>query len=100
MKTDEKFFNTLEDNIRKRGAMDRIISDSAQSDASHRVKDTLRTLFIDDWQSEPHYKHQNFAERRHHTVNMQTNTLLDRTDGPSHTWLLSITYVFFVLNYT
>ena len=49
MKTDKQFVNTLEDNIRKRGAMDNIISDSAQSKISNRVKDILRALFIDDW---------------------------------------------------
>ena len=48
MKTDKQFFNTLEDNIRKRGAMDKLISDSAQSDISNIVKDILRALFIDN----------------------------------------------------
>ena len=28
MKTEKQFFNTLEDNIRKRGAMDKLISDT------------------------------------------------------------------------
>ena len=30
MKTDKKFVNTLEDNIRQRGAMEKLISDSSQ----------------------------------------------------------------------
>ena len=58
MKTDKQFVNTLEDNIRKRGAMDKLISDSAQSEISNRLKDILRALFIDDWKSEPYYQHQ------------------------------------------
>ena len=49
MKTDKQFVNTLEDYISKRGFMDKIISDSAQSGIFNRVKDILRTLFIDDW---------------------------------------------------
>ena len=68
MKTEKQFGNTLENNIRKRGSMDKLISDSAQSEISNRVKDMLRALFIDDWKSEPHYQHQKFAKRRHHTA--------------------------------
>ena len=58
MKIDKQFVNTLEENIRKRGAMDKLISDSAQSEMSNRVKDILRALFIDDWQSKVYYQHQ------------------------------------------
>lgn len=32
MKSDKRFFNSLEDNIRKRGSMSKLISDSAQSE--------------------------------------------------------------------
>ena len=46
MKMDKEFVNTLEDNIRKRGAMDKLISDQAQSEVSNWVKDILRALFI------------------------------------------------------
>ena len=56
------FVNTLEDVIRKQGAMDKLISDNADAEVSARVKDILRALCIDDWQSEPHYQWQNFAE--------------------------------------
>ena len=34
MKTDKEFINTLEDQIRKRGAMDKLISDRAQVEMS------------------------------------------------------------------
>ena len=47
MKNDKQFVNTLEDNIRKRRAMEKLISDSAQSEIFNRVKYTLRELFID-----------------------------------------------------
>jgi len=62
VKTDAAFVNALEDNIRLRGAMDKLISDGAQGELSDHAKDLLRTLCIDDWHSEAHYQHQNFAE--------------------------------------
>ena len=54
IKSDEQFANTLEDNIRTRGAMSKLISDRAQVEISNCVKDILRSLIIDDWQSELH----------------------------------------------
>jgi len=68
MKTDKEFVNTLEDNIRKRGAMDKLISDRAQVEISNRVRDILRTLMIDDWQSEPYHEHQNPVEKQYQNV--------------------------------
>ncbi|HET7637806.1 MAG TPA: hypothetical protein VFK47_03615, partial [Ktedonobacteraceae bacterium] len=53
MKTDKEFVNTLEDNIRKRGAMDLLISDRAQAEVSKKAHDILRSYHIRDWQSEP-----------------------------------------------
>jgi hypothetical protein len=38
IKTDIAFVNTLEDNIRKQGAMDKLISDSARVESSSRIK--------------------------------------------------------------
>jgi uncharacterized protein YjgD (DUF1641 family) len=55
MKSDREFINTLEDNIRKRGAMDKLISDRALAEIGHKIKNVLRALHIDDWQSEPHH---------------------------------------------
>jgi hypothetical protein len=51
LKTDKEFVNTLEDNIRERGAMDELISDCAKADMSSRVKHILRALFIGAWYS-------------------------------------------------
>jgi hypothetical protein len=59
MKTDGQFVNTLQDNIRQRGAPTRLISDRAQSEISNKVKDILRALIIGAWQSKPHQQHQN-----------------------------------------
>ena len=58
MKTDQQFVNTLEDNIRRRGAPTKLISDRAQVQISNKVKDILRVLCISDWQSEAHQQHQ------------------------------------------
>jgi len=49
MKSDKQFVDTLEDNIHKRGAMDKLISDSAQVEISNKVKDFLHAYCIDDW---------------------------------------------------
>jgi len=62
VKTDAAFNNTLEDNIRLRRAMDKLISDGAKAELSDRAQDILRALCIDDWHSEAHCQHQNFAE--------------------------------------
>ena len=63
--TDGDFARVLMDNIRRRGAMDMLVSDRAQAEISNKVQDILRHLCINDWQSEPHYHHQNAAERRY-----------------------------------
>ena len=48
IKSDENFVNSLEDNIMQRGFMDKLMSDSARSEISIRVKDILRALFVYD----------------------------------------------------
>ena len=58
IKTDKEFVNTFEDNIHKRGAMDKLISDCARAEASTRTKDILRALVIADWQSKPYQENQ------------------------------------------
>ena len=100
MKTDSQFVNCLEDEIRQRGAMNKLISDRAQVEVSNRVLDLLRALLISDWQSEPYHQHQNFAENRWGTVKKMVNTVLDRTAAPAYTWLLCLVWVCHVLNHT
>ena len=99
MKTDKEFVNTLEDNIRRRGAMDKLISDRAKSEISEKVLDILRALMIKDWQSEPYHQHQNFSERRYATIKSRTNVILNRTGAPAHTWLLCMQYICTLLNH-
>ena len=42
MKSGKQFVNTLEDNIRRRGAMDKLLSDSAKTEIFNKVMDILR----------------------------------------------------------
>ena len=56
MRSGKQFTNTLEDNIRRRGAMDKLISDSAKNEISHKVQNILRAYNISDWQSEPYHQ--------------------------------------------
>jgi hypothetical protein len=98
MKRESDFLNTLQENIRKRGAMDKLASDSANVEISANVKDLLRHYMIDDWQSEPYHEHQNPAERRYQTVKRYTNVILDRTGAPPAAWLMCMQYVCHVLN--
>ena len=90
LKSPKQFVNSLEDNIRKRGAMDKLLSDRAQTEIGTRAQDILRALFISSWQSEPHQQQQNPAERKYQTLKRYTNTILSRTGAPANTWLLCL----------
>jgi hypothetical protein len=63
---------TLEDNIREREAMDKLISDCVKSEMSSPIKHILRALLIGAWYSEPYQENQNFAENRYGTVKATT----------------------------
>ena len=62
MRSGKQFVNTLEDNIHRYCAMDKLISDSAKNEISHKVMDILRDYKINDWQSEPYHQNQNPVE--------------------------------------
>ena len=76
IKSTKQFINTLSDNIRKRGAMDTLISDGGKYEISKRVTDLLCSLFIQDYQSEPYHQHQNKAENHFGLAKRYTNTPL------------------------
>jgi len=99
MKTDKQFVNTLLDTIRQRGAMDKLSSDSARVEISSRVKDVLRALMIQDWQSEPNYQHQNFAELGYRDIKRLVNTILDLHGANDNEWLLVSEYVCHIWNH-
>ena len=73
MKSESEFLSSLQDNVNKRGAPNRLLVDSAKSESSWRVTDYLWMLFISLWQSEAYHQHQNAAERRWQTIKRITN---------------------------
>ena len=97
--SDKAFVKVLYDHIRRYGAMDVLISDRAKAEISNRVKDVLRVLFIDDWQSEPHNKNQNFAERVWQELQAKANNLLNWSGAPDNCWLLALKYTAFIMNH-
>ena len=99
LQTEKQFVNTLQENIRNRGAMDKLITDRAQSEISTKVKDILRHYIISDWQSEPHYQHQNVAERRYQDIKRRTNKLLDWSGAPASLWLHGLMHVCYITNH-
>ena len=98
-KSTKQFINTLSDNIRKRGAMDTLISDGGKYEISKRVTDLLRSLFIKDYQSEPYHQHQNKAENRFGLAKRYTNTVMNTSGCPACCWLLCLQYTCVVLNH-
>jgi hypothetical protein len=99
LKSKGHFPNALQENIRQRGAPNRLISDSATSEISKRVHGILNDLQIGDWQSEPHNQHQNPAECRWQDVKHISNDIMDRTGCYASCWLLVLCYVTFVMNH-
>ena len=99
IKNEKEFVHTLQENIRKRGAMDTLISDRAKIEISRQCHDILRAYCIKDWQSEPHYQHQNFAERKYAQIKPLVNRLLNTTGAPPEIWLLALQHVTRTLNH-
>ena len=97
--SDKDFPKALLDEIRKRGAMNRIISDRAKAEISEKVKDIFRTFVIGDWQSEPHQQRQNFAEGGWRTSKEWVNNLLNISGAPPEYWLFALMYVCFLQNH-
>ena len=79
--------------------MKRLLADSGQVEMSDRVKDTLRALHTEAWQSEPDQQNQNPAERRIDTVKTRTNLIMDRTGAPPECWLLALEHTCDLLNH-
>ena len=99
MKSGKQFVNTLEDNIRRQGAMDKLLSDSAKTEISNKVMDILRPYHISNWHSAPYHQNQNPAEWRYRTIKSWTNTVMNRSGAPATCWLLCLIYVFYLLNH-
>ena len=99
IKSTKQFINTLSDNIRKRGAMDTLISDGGKYEISKQVTDLLRSLFIQDYQSQPYHQHQNKAENCFGLAKRYTNTVMNTSGCPAFCWLLCLQYICVVLNH-
>ena len=97
-KSTKSFSKTLLDNIRERGAMDQLISDSAPDEVSNKVKDILRSLLISKYQSSPGDQHQDYAENQWQYIKQQTNNAMNCTGAPAFAWLLAIMYVCYIMN--
>ena len=100
IESQNQFINTLYDNIKSRGAMHTIITDSGKYEISKKIAGLLRSLFIKQYESEPYHQHQNKAEQHYGDVKRHINTLMNLTGAPAHCWLLCLLYVCNLLNVT
>jgi hypothetical protein len=96
---DKESVNTLENNIREWGAMDKLIIDCAKAEMSELVKQILCALVISEWYSEPYHENQNFAENRYATIKASTNRVMNFSGAPASTWLLALIYVCLLMNH-
>ena len=79
--------------------MDVLISDRVRSQISKKVHNILRTFGIDDWQSEPHNKNQNFTEHGWKDTKLLANRVLDHSGAPRSAWFLALSHVCLLLNH-
>ena len=99
MNSSKQFVHTLQDNIRFRGAMSKLISDYAQVEISNKVKDILRMYHCSSLHSEPYHQNQNPSEWHYRTIKAWTNTILNKTGAPANSWLLCMSYACYILNH-
>ena len=99
IKSDKQVVDTLEDNIRRRGAMDKLLSDSAKTEISKNVMDNLSAYHISNWHSEPYHRNQNPAEWRYRTIMSWTNTVRNRSGAHANCWLLCMISACYFLNH-
>ena len=101
LKSQKQFVNTLEDNIRFMGAMNKLIRDYAKVEISNKVKNIFRIYHSSSWNSEPyhHNQNQNPAEGRYYTLKSWTNTIMNRTGAPADCWLLCMIHASYILNH-
>ena len=84
IKSGKQFANTLEDNIRRLGAMDKLLSNSAKTEISKKVMDILRVYHISNWHSEPYHQNQNPAEWSKRTIKSWSNAVMNRSGAPAN----------------
>ena len=84
MKSGKQSVNTLEDNKRGRGAMDKLLNDSGKTEISKKFMGILRAYHISNWHSEPYHQNQNPAEWQYRTIKSWTNTVMNRSGAPAN----------------
>ena len=100
MTNEKEFVNTLSDVIRKRGAMDTLVSDHAAVEMSRRVEEVLRQCHTKSRQMEPNYQHQNFAEHRYRHIKRHHKFIMNYRDVDPCAWLLCLKWITDVMNMT
>ena len=100
MHSTKQFVNTLEDIIRKRGAMDLLISDGAKVELTKRVLEILRYLHIKNWQSERNCQRQNYCENRWKHLQRNVEWIMNLRNVDPEAWLLCLEWVADVMNHT
>ena len=63
MSSESQLSDSLRDFIREYGTMAGLKSNNEKSETSSTMKDIFQMYQIKDWQSEPHYQHQNPIEQ-------------------------------------
>eukprot|EP00523_Entomoneis_sp_CCMP467_P014844 CAMPEP_0168776970 /NCGR_PEP_ID=MMETSP0725-20121227/6313_1 /TAXON_ID=265536 /ORGANISM="Amphiprora sp., Strain CCMP467" /LENGTH=143 /DNA_ID=CAMNT_0008826669 /DNA_START=648 /DNA_END=1076 /DNA_ORIENTATION=+ len=97
MTTDKYFCNTLEANIKERGAMTTLMWDNAKAQIDHKTKDGCPMYKVKHDTSEPSAIAKLRSEPHWYSQDM-TNTVMDRTGCPASLWLLCLLYCCAVLN--
>ena len=80
--------------------MTTLSTDGGWYEISKKATDLLRSLFIEQYESEPYHQYQNKAEQRYGVVKRYINTIMNLTGAPAHCWLLCLLYVCNLLNAT
>ena len=79
--------------------MDKLLINSAMTEISMNVMNSLRAYHISNWHSEPYHQNQNPAEWRYRTIKFWTNTVMNRSGIPANSCVLPfIIYVCYILN--
>ena len=89
VKSEKQIVDTLEDNIQRWGAMDKLLSDSAKPEIYNKMIDFLRAYHSLNCHSEPYHQNQNPAEWRCRTIKSWTNTVMNRSGAPANCWFFA-----------
>ena len=98
MKTESKGASKLKTFVRQVGALYSLKNDNSEMQLSKAFMNICNLYNIGTETTQPHYPHQNQAERRIGTVKSVSNRILDRTGAPDTLWLRCVVYVCMLLN--